>query len=171
MTLDQVTESLTKQFNARFAKKFAELNKNVYPTAKNDKGAYEVPVPVLGSGGGTLITGNNDAVSLQPPAQVTVQFKNMKPQQLIYRISIPYSECEIAANKTEYFNYLFDAILIKALGNYEKTVGEPGKVRFGECYCIYERPGTAKEIFSQLEDSNIELRLYGSWASNEEDYS
>lgn len=171
LTLEQVTESLHKQFNKRYAKKFADLNKNVYPTAKNDKGSFEVPVPVLGAGGGTLITGNEGAFNLNPPAPVSVQFKVMKPQSLVYRISFPYSECDIAANKEEYFNYLFDAILGKAIGNYEKTVGGADKVRFGECYCIYERPGSNGDIFRQLDNTDLELRLYGTWASDNEDYT
>lgn len=170
MTLDETISSLTNKFHTRYGKKFAELNRNVYPTAKTDKGGYDVPVPVLGPGGGTLVTGAEGAIQLKPAAAVSVQFKTMKPQVLIYRIAIPYNECEIAAEKPEYFNYLFDAVVSKALGNYEKTVGEPDKVRFGEFYCTYERPGTEREVFKQAEDSTLELRLFGSWASNEEQY-
>lgn len=169
MSIDTIIDSLTKQFNARYAKKFADLNKNVYPTAKNDKGSFEVPVPVLGPGGGTLITGNPEAFTLKPAAKVSVQFKVMQPQRLIYRISIPFNECEIASNKPEYFNYLFDAVINKALGNYEKTVGGPDVVRFGESYCNYTTPDN--KIFKITEDNDLEIRLYGCWASNQEDYS
>jgi len=168
MTLDELLVSLDKSFTSRYAKKFAELNKNIYPTAKNDAGAFEVPVPVLGSGGGTLITGKQDAFKLEPPAMVSVQFKNMQPQQIVYRIAIPYSECEIAANKPEYFNYLFDAIVNKALGNYAATVGQPDVVRFGTNYISFNRPN-ALGVFSQLENTDLELRFHGEWASNKED--
>lgn len=168
MTLDELIVSLDKSFTTRYSKKFADLNKNVYPTAKNDTGAFEVPVPVLGSGGGTLITGKEDAVKLEPPAMVSVQFKNMQPQQIVYRIAIPYSECEIAANKPEYFNYLFDAIVNKALGNYAATVGQPDVVRFGTNYISFNRPDSLG-VFKQLENMDLELRFFGEWASNKED--
>jgi len=170
MTLPEVLEKLDKMFISRYGKQFAELNKNVYPTAKNDKGNYEVPVVVVGKGGGTLIVENAEAFSLNPPAVVTLEHRNMKPQQIVYRLSIPYSECEIAARTTEYFNYLFDEIVQKALANYKVTVGDENKVRFGQMYITAERPGTGKCIFRQIEDTSLELRLYGNWASNQEAY-
>jgi len=167
MMLNEVLPKLDRMFKSRYGKQFADLNKNVYPTAKNDKGNYEVPVVIVGSNGGTLIKGTPDATQLNPPAQVSLQFRNMKPQTLIYRLSIPYSECEIAANKPEYFNYLFDEIVSKALNNYKVTVGDENKARFGESYCTYDSPSG---IFRQLEDTSLELRLMGSWASGDEAY-
>lgn len=170
MLYAEVVAKLDKMFISRYGKQFADLNKNVYPTAKNDKGNYEVPVVIVGSNGGTLIKGNSEgAVQLNPPAQVSLQFRNMKPQTLIYRLSIPYSECEIAVNKPEYFAYLFDEIVLKALNNYKVTVGDENKARFGEVYCSYERPDKSG-VFRQLEDTSLELRLYGSWASGDEAY-
>lgn len=169
-SLEDVVKQLDKAFTIRYGKKFADLNKNVYPAAKNDKGAYEVPVPRVGKGGGTLIVGPSDPYKLEPPATVSVDLRNMKEQVIVYRLAIPYSECEIASNKPEYFNYLFDAIVEKAIGNYRVTVGDENKVRFGSHYISFNRPGNDKDVFRQLEDTSLELRFYGSWASAEEAY-
>ena len=172
MNLTEVIDSLNKQFNKRFAKKFADLNKNVYPTAKNDRGSYEVPVPSVGKGGGTIVIGPKEAFKLEPPAPVSVQFKNMKEHLIVYRLAYPYGECEIAAEKPEYFNYLFDSTIDKAIGNYFVTVGGPDIVRFGEVYCNYKLPGTTDSVFRQTEDElSLEIRLRGSWASDTEDYT
>jgi len=170
MMLNDMLIKLDKLFISRYGKRFAELNRNVYPTAKNDKGNFEVPIVIVGPNGGTLIKGAEGAFALNPPAVVSLQFRNMKPEQLVYRLSIPFDECKIAADKEEYFNYLFDEIVGKALNNYAATVGKPDKVRFGTCYAEFQRPGTNKEIFKQLEDSSLELRFYGEWSSNEEAY-
>ena len=169
MTSEEIIKSLNKQFITRYGKRISDLNKNVYPSAKNDKGSFEVPVPTLGAGGGTLITGKDTAFKLENPASVTVAFKNMEPQQLIYRIAIPFEESKIAAEKPEYFNYLFDAIVNKALGNYAATVGQPDIVRFGTCSISFTRPGDDSSVFQQLENAAFELRSYGEWASNKED--
>jgi hypothetical protein len=171
MILSDVISSLNKQFISRYGKQFAELNKNVYPTALNDRGAYQVPVPIVGQLGGTLMIGCG-AFDLNPPAPVSVQFKNMKPQQFVYRVAVPYTEAEIAADKKEYFNYLFDAIMSKAIGNYQATVGKADVVRFGTTFCSCELPESTpnnKVVFRQLDNMDLEFRLYGSWASTEED--
>lgn len=172
MTLPEVLEKLDKMFITRYGKMIADLNKNVYPTAKNDKGNYEVPVVIVGKGGGTLsvIAGEEEAIKLNPPAVVTLEHRNMKPQMLNYRLAIPYSEGEIAARTPEYFNYLFDEIVQKALANYKVTVGDENKVRFGEVFISAERKGSDRKIFRQLEDTSLELRFYGNWASGEEAY-
>lgn len=171
MTLNEVLEKLDKMFISRYGKKIADLNKNVYPTPKNDKGNYEVPVVLVGKGGGTIcVISNNDTIKLNPPAVVSLEHRNMKPQMIIYRLSIPYSECEIAARTEEYFNYLFDEIVQKAIANYKVTVGDENKVRFGEIYITAERQGKERKIFQQLEDTSLELKFYGNWASSEEAY-
>lgn len=166
MTLNEVLERLDKMFISRYGKSFAELNKNVYITAKNDKGAYEVPVVVVGKGGGTIKT--DPETKLNPPAIVSIDQRNMKPQVTVYRLAIPYSECEIAARTPYYFNHLFDEIVSKGLGNYKITVGDENKVRFGTSYVGYAREDG--RIFQQLEDSSIELRLSGEWSSDKEAY-
>jgi hypothetical protein len=155
-------------FVARYAKQFIDLNKNVYIAPKNDKGNYEAPVPVLGTGGGTIIPPDTDAVSLNPPARVSISNKELKPFSIIYRVVFPLSEMEIASNKPEYFNYMMDRIILKAINNYRATVGDENKVRFGTTYCDYARPGNPDEIFRQMDDDFLELRFFGSWASEEE---
>lgn len=162
-------EKLNKLFIARYGKRFAELNSNIYIAAKNDKGNYEVPVPSLGGGGGTIVVGRSDgAFKLQDPAIVKVENKEMKEQIVLYRIAFPFSEMQIAANKPEYFNYLVDGILIQGLKNYAATFGDDKQVRFGTTYCTYLRPGESGDsVFKSINDEYVELRLYGSWASNE----
>lgn len=161
-------KNLDKMFIARYSKRFAELNTNVYISAKDDVGNFEVPVPTLGTGGGTAITGTPDAFNLNPPAVVKVEIKKMKGFKIIYRVAFPYSEMEIAANKPEYFNFLVDKILDKAIANYAATVGGPDKVRFGTTYCTYEVPGQEGTVFRELAGEYFELRLYGEWSSEEE---
>ena len=150
-------------FVARYSKQFAELNQNIYIAPKTDN-ASEAPVPKLGSGGGTVMSLGAEAFPLNPPAMVTIEHKKLKPFLIVYRVGFPLSEMEIAAKKPEYFNYLVDAILQKALGNYKVTVGDEKKVRFGEYYCSYERPDKPNEPLRMLNDDVIELRLTGSWA-------
>lgn len=170
LSSDDIILKLDTMFISRFGKRFAELNKNVYIAAANDKGNFEVPVVILGKGGGTLIRGAPDVVKLEPPAQVSLQYRNMKPETLLYRLTVPFEECKIAVNKPEYFNYLFDDIVGKALNNYKATLGDENKVRFGEHYISFFRPGENNKVFRQAEDTNFELRLYSKLASNEEAY-
>lgn len=158
-----MTEMFTKlndQFGKRYGQQIANLNKNVYISPKNDKGSYEIPTVKLGTGGGFVVPTDEPAYSLPPPAMVGLVFKNMKPFQYVYRVAVPISECEIAANKPEYFNYLFDYVMLAAVSNYKATVGTPDKVRFGTKY-----------IDAQLRDAgeNIEIRFHGDWAGEVED--
>jgi len=168
MTQQELLKTLDKLFIERYSEKFVELNKNVY-TVINEEGTYEVPVPTLGPGGGTLANGSPTAVKLEPPAVVKVQHKRMEAANAIYRIAVPRYECEVAAKKPEYFNYLFDSIVNKAIDNYNATFGGSNKVRFGTNYCTYERPGKPTTIFVDLDGGDyLEFRLYGSWASDVE---
>lgn len=152
-------EKLKSMFNARYGQRIADLNKNVYIAAKNDKGSFEVPVVVVGTGGGTAFVG--DTAKLNVPAMVNLSLKNMKPYNIVYRLALDLNECAIASDKPEYFNYYFDAIVEKALANYKVTVGDENKVRFGSKYI--------STSLSDLEGNYIELRFFGEWASNEED--
>jgi hypothetical protein len=157
-------EMLTKlkdQFGKRYGQQLADLNKNVYISAKNDKGSFEIPVVTLGKGGGTVIDVDSDAVTLNAPAMVSLTFKNMKPYRLVYRVAVPASECQIAANKPEYFNYLFDAVMTSAIGNYKATVGGHDKVRFGTKYI--------DASLTQPNDEYVEIRFTGEWAGDTED--
>lgn len=168
MTQQELLANLDKLFIQRYAEKFAELNENVYTTI-NEEGTYEVPVPTLGPGGGTLALGNPSAFKLEPPAVVKVQHKRMEAANAIYRIAVPRYECEVAAQKPEYFNYLFDNVVHKAIANYNATFGGSDKVRFGTTYCTYLRPGNTNSIFVDLDGGDfLEFRLYGSWASDKE---
>lgn len=169
LSSQEMISKLDAMFLSRYNKRIAELNKNVYLSPRNDKGAFEVPVVTVGPGGGSILKGDVEDKKLSAPAIVSLQIKNMKREMLIYRISIPYDECEIAAKNSAYFNYLFDSIVDKALGNYKVTIGDENKVRFGEYYISCTRED--KTVFKQLEDTNLEFRLCSSVASNEEDYT
>lgn len=159
--MDELINNLNAQFRTRYSKMFAELNKNVYVSAKTDAG-YEAPVIQLGVGGGTEI--KDGAAELNPPAKVSLKFKQLKATGLIYRIAIPMNECEVASKNPAYFNFLLDTVVSSALGNYKKTVGDEKIVRFGENYCEADNEGT---VFRYLSDDELEIRLQGSWASKE----
>lgn len=170
MTQQELLANLNKYFIKRYSEKFNELNKNLYITPVVED-TFEVPVPVLGPGGGTMVIGRKGAFKLEKPAIVKVEHKRMEAAAAIYRIAIPRYEAEIAAGKPEYFNYLFDNIIHKAIANYNVTFGGPDKIRFGTSYCTYERPGSNDEnkIFADLDGGDfLELRLYGCWASDKE---
>jgi hypothetical protein len=171
MTLQEVKIKLDSLFIARYSKKEAQLNRNVYPSAINDNGSYEVPSVVMSNGGGTILKGNN-AGDLNPPAVVQLVQKNMKAEKLVYRIAIPFHECEIAARTPEYFNYLFDDIFEKALTRYRMTIGDENKIRFGSHYLKFTSPTDPSSVFlvTTTEDM-FELRFHSSYASSEEDYS
>jgi hypothetical protein len=85
----------------------------------------------------------------------------MKPYAIVYRVAVPFSECQIAAEKPEYFNYLFDAVMAAAIGNYKATVGGHDKVRFGTKYI--------EAKLSQPNDDFVEIRFTGEWAGDVED--
>jgi hypothetical protein len=169
MTNQEIQTKLNELFNARYSKDLAELNKNVYISAKNSKGSFEVPVPILGKGGGTVLS--DDVTKLNPPACVNVKLKTMLSQKVVYRIFIPFDECKIAAEKTEYFNYLFDAVVSKAIGNYKVTFGDENKVRFGTKYITANLPDSS-DIFMEAsvgDEIGFEFRFTGEWASQQED--
>lgn len=168
MTQQELLSTLDRLFIERYSKQFAELNKNIYTTVL-EEGTFEVPVPTLGPGGGTLITGAEGAHKLEPPAVVRVQHKRMEAANAIYRIAVPRYECEVAAVKPEYFNYLFDSIVNRAIANYNATFGGIDKIRFGKTYCTYLRPGNSETIFADLDGGDyLEFRLFGQWASDKE---
>lgn len=146
------------------------MNKNVYIAPKDDKGNYEVPVPRLGSYGGTLVTGQSDDFNLETPAVVSVVQRSMKSQFFVYRIAVPRNECEVAAKNPAYFNYLFDKLMANILGNYAKTVGPSDVVRFGTMYISYQRPGEDADSVFREGDDFFELRFCGDWASDVEAY-
>jgi len=166
MTQQELLSTLSKLFIERYAKIFVNLNINVYNTP-NEEGTFEVPVPTLGPGGGTQALGKQEGFKLEVPAAVKVQHKRMEAANTVYRISVPRYECEIAANKPEYFNYLFDSTIQKALDNYNNTFGGIDKVRFGSTYCNYVQK--ENQVFFDLDGGDyLEFRLFGCWASDKE---
>lgn len=168
MTLEEMLASLDKQFIARYGQKINDLNRNLYVVPETE-GTFDVPVPTLGGGGGTVTTGKPEAFKLERPAVVKVEHKRMEALTSVYRIAVPRYECEIAAEKPEYFNYLFDIVVNKAINNYNHTFGGDNKVRFGQVYCSYERPGNSKSIFYDLDGGDfLEFRFFGYWASDKE---
>lgn len=155
-------EKLQKQFNERYTKLFASLNVNVYPCENLDNGIFKTPSVSIGQGGGNLISLETEVSELVPPALANVNIKMKYGISPIYRINIPFNECSIAADKPEYFAYLFDNILDIAIKNYNTTFGGIDKVRFGEYYC--------KAIITP--STNIEgdvlLTLKGHFAGNKD---
>ena len=157
-------EKLDKLFKERYSEKLENLNKNIYiiPIVE---GTFEVPVPTLGGGGGTLLTGNV-AAKLNPPAVARVENKRVESVTAVYRIAVTRYEADIAADKPEYFNYLFDAIVNKAIANYNATFGGENKVRFGTNYCQIHQDSKGS-IFTDLDGGDhLEFRLTGTWASD-----
>lgn len=159
-------ENLQKMFNIRYAKQLADMNKNVYPAAlgitEDGKEYFDTPIVNLGPGGGTLHQGNTkDVIELNPPAIVSLEFKKLKPETLIYVINIPRSEAEIAEKNSAYFNYLFDSLLSKALSNYKATIGSHEDMRFGSEY-------VRAEPFKEIGSEYVQFKLVGSFASTEE---
>lgn len=167
MKLEDIIKNLDEMFIKRYDKLFVELNKNVY-IMPEENGIFDVPVVTLGTGGGTLANTIDAAFELQKPAYVKLQSKKMIGAQAIYRIAVPFNECEIAANKPEYFNFLFDKITYQAIANYNKTFKGPDVVRFGKVYATYKHPMN-NSIFKDLDGGDhLELRIFGKWASDEE---
>lgn len=166
--MEEMIKKLDTMFITRYSKRFADLNKNVYIAEVLDTGGFDVPIPSLGPGGGTLVTGNNGIISLNPPAIATAVNKKVKATTIVYRIALSYNELEISARNPAYFNYFMDSIVEKALGNYAATVGGPDVVRFGKVYCTYNLENNDKRVFRYLDDDKLELRLFGTWASDEE---
>ena len=152
----ELLTSLNKKLSETFAKSIAELNKNVYISAKLDSGNYDAPTVTLGSGGGTVVKEKDQ--KLEPPAMLRVELKETPPVDIVYRIAISRSEAEIADKNPAYFLHLFNKIMEKALGNYKATVGGPEVLRFGSHYI--------KISLRAIEDGSdyVELRLDGSWA-------
>lgn len=166
-------EKLNKMFIDRYYKQFDGFNVNVFKTAKDDNGNFEVPVPTLIGDGFTNIPSNNtEGFLLNNPARASVVNKKMKGVTSIYRVCISYSETEIAANKPEYFNYLFDNIVQKSLDKWIEKFGSVDAVRFGEVFITPKRPGINSQplmVYSPPGgDDQIEIRFYGSFSSNEE---
>lgn len=154
----ELVEKLNKKFVESYSKLVADLNKNIYPAAKQDSGNYEAPIITIGPDGGALMT-EEGKIDIPTPAKVSVELKEVKPFAIIYSLAIPRSEAEIADTNPAYFKYLFDKILEKALANYQATVGGPEHLRFGSHYVKME--------LLNIKDGadQIELRLNGAWAS------
>jgi hypothetical protein len=151
-------------FNIRYAKQISDFNKNVYPAVLNRTEAgvayFDAPSIVLGAGGGT-VTNDPSAVVKFQPAVVQVEFKKMKPISIIYVVDVPFNEAEIASKNPAYFNYLFDAVMSKAMSNYAATVGPVETMRFGS---EYVKIANLQEVSSDY----IRILFSGNFASNEE---
>lgn len=158
-------EKLNKMFGERYLLLFQSINKNIIQTDPDTEGVMTIPIVNLGSGGATVSAVTPEPVVLNPAASVEVATKRVKAQNITYRIRIPQNEALLASEKPEYFNYLFDNILNKALIGYHQTFGGPDISRFGRVYCTPERPGG---FIQQNFDENIEIHLVGQWAGNEE---
>lgn len=151
-------QKLTQRFKERYSKQFTDLNKAVVPAALVDD-AYIVPGPVLGKLGGTVFAGLTRP-ELNPPASVATAEKRTPVYNIIYRIAIPYEDCETMANNDSYFNSYFDDLLKQALSNYAATVGGADKVRFGSHYISFEQPNGA---VLKEEGEVVILELNGRW--------
>lgn len=164
MTREEVKAKVNALLNARYGKQIADLNKNVYKAALNDDGSYEAPTVRIGASGGTQLDMTNlETTKLNPPAEVRIELKRLKGIKAVYRLAIPYSELEIAATNESYFNYLMDSVMSKAVSNYLSTWGTADKVRFGS-----EFISLGDGMFDSKEnDDFLELRISGSWATDE----
>jgi len=162
-TLTDKVETLNKLLFTRYAKKLAELNKNIWPAPKNDAGELEVPTIDIGPGGGALIgPTDDDNKKLPPPAQVTVKVRAQRPSRPLYRVFIPITEIDAATNTPSYANYLFDKIMSVALSRYAYTYGTPEEGRFGECY-VSIGDGLKVAVNEQTGEDGVILTLTGSW--------
>lgn len=160
-----LTENLNKKLTENYAKLIADLNKNVYKAAKLDDGNYEAPNVSISDGGGAVL--EKDAK--QPdPAAVKVALTKTAPIDVVYRLAIPVSECEIADKNPAYFIYLFNNILNKAIANYVATFGKVEALRFGSHFIdVSINELTSENTSGNIDISgNLELRLTGSWASD-----
>ena len=155
----QTIESLNSQFNKRYNKVFLELNQNVTLAAK-ETDTFEVPSATVGGGGGSIVVGGAET-QINPPAKVSINYSRKQAVKAIYRIAVPISECTIAEENPEYFNYLFDQIMGKAIANYNATFGGQNTMRFGESYCEFKS-------FLDLGGDELILELMGTWASNQD---
>lgn len=151
-------EKLNQKFNKRYGQLIANMNINLVQVAK-DKDNFEVAVPVLGEGGGTLSYGTEKSAPAAP-AKVRLERKRVLVQDVSYRILVPETEAVLAADRDDYFNYLFDRVMDQAIGAYNKTFGGPQQLRFGEMYC------EAKEL--KLGTDGVEIELVGCWASDKQ---
>lgn len=164
-------EKLNKMFGDRYQQLFVHLNKNVIQTLPDTEGMMTIPVVNLGPGGATVVPVTSDAFTLNEPASVDVTTKQVRATNIIYRIKFSTAEAEVAADKPEYFNYLMDSVLNRALLGYNQAFGGPEVSRFGTFYCTAERSGpNSGEFFYKLQggEDAVEIRLFGQWAGNEE---
>ena len=134
---------------------------------RSGRKSKKTAVEIYGKGGTILPTGT-ETFELNKPAVVKMKRKKFKPFRLVYRLSLPREEMEIAVKNPEYFRHFMDETLRVAMSNYTATIGTFDKVRFGEVYCTPFRPGPENQVFTELDDHNIELRLYSNFASEEE---
>lgn len=153
--------NLNEKFNKQFANYFGELNSKINKIEKTEDGAFEVPVPVLASGGATILPAGPEPVSLDAPAVVTFETKKVKPFKVIYRIAFSLEDAAKAAEDDAYFNYTIIPIVQEAVARYQKTFGNFNTTRYGEVFCTpKDQPFTETGAF-------VELHLSGCWASNE----
>jgi hypothetical protein len=121
---------------------------------------YEIPVPVLASGGATVvINGKMEAVALEAPAKASFDVKKVHPHKVFYRIAFSIDDAAKADSDESYFNALVEPTLKQAIARYESTFGGGNVLRYGKAFCQLEDVIESGEY--------VEFRLVGNWASTE----
>lgn len=156
---------LDELFKKRYTKFFEDMNKNVYPSIKDENSNYMVPVVSLGKGGlekkGSEVKASTAIVSTKLTPVLESVYN--------YKIAVPVSEVEIALKNEYYFNHYFDSILNSALANLAKEIGDSNSLKWGDHYVRFTRPdGTVFKEMSvgTASDDFYELNLTSDLASN-----
>lgn len=161
-------EALDKKFIARYAKQFAVINSKLNVINVEKDGTYLSPTVVLGDGGATVVTDHTKLVyTLAPAAKVVIDYKKVEPHVVFYRIAFSLEEAGRAVEDDNYFNFIMDPTLNRALEGYFKAFGTPDAIRFGKVFCEYRDAANNNAVFRMTEEGGgmVEFRLTGHWAS------
>ena len=163
-------QELNEKFNKRYTNLVNKINSFVNETALIELGdgkiGFNVPTVSVSDGGSYLVDNSKENHKLPPPAKSTVSIQKVDAIVPVYRVLIPYAEVEIAMRTDSYFNYLFDAVVDKALAQYAKSFGAYDELRFGEYYAKFMPLDMyVPETLGSSEPDSIVLRIEGKYAA------
>lgn len=158
-------ESLNTMFMQHYAKFFEQLNKHIYPAARNGN-FFEAP-SIVSSGDGVTIFSTLEAektYTKQSPMRIGVMRTQTEAVFVYQDIVIPYDELEIGLRDPAYFVFLMNRVLAEALRHYRAKVGNETETRFGSHYCLPYKENEIGNVFKEDGNGNVIMTLNGAWA-------